>query len=462
MSGPRLSLRALPGLPTDVRRPVYDPARIGVGIVHIGIGAFHRAHQAVFTDDAIASAGGNWGIRGVSLQRPDAARALNPQDGLYAVETLGGEGAAFRVVGSVRDVVAAPAQPNAVLAAIADPAVSVLSLTITEKGYTLGADGRLDLEHPDIVHDLGASGMPRSALGWLVAGLDRRRVAHGAPITLLSCDNLSDNGAKLGAALAELATRIRPTLLPWLEAHTASPNTMVDCIVPASDAASLQRARQALGMEDAAAVQREPFAQWVIEDRFAGPRPQWEAGGAEFVADVAAHERLKLRVLNAAHSAMAYHGLARGHEHVRDAAADEMLMARVDAMIAEVAMAYPELPVAAYWERTRLRFGNPAIAHRLAQIAQDGSVKLPQRILPSLVANARASRPTAQLAGVVLAWLRHARQGPVADPAEPALAAWRQSGGRVVDALDSTVLFPASFREDEVVRAAILDTVFEF
>ncbi|HEY1878611.1 MAG TPA: mannitol dehydrogenase family protein [Caulobacteraceae bacterium] len=448
----RLSQATLSRLPAAIRRPAYDRERLKTGILHLGPGAFHRAHQNVFTEDAIAAAGGDWGVTGVSLRSAALSEALAPQDGLYAVETLG-EG--VRVVGVVKRVLFAPASPGRVLAAFADPNIHVVTLTITEAGYALAPDGKLDLAHPDIVHDL--RGIPVSALGWLVTGLAARRRAGGEPITVISCDNLSGNGAKLAAAVRAFADRADPTLGPWLEASVAFPSTMVDCIVPATDAGHRARVEAALGLEDAASVQREAFAAWAIEDRFAGPRPAWEAAGAEIVASVEGHERLKLHVLNATHSALAYLGLPRGLSFVRQAIADPELAAFAEAMVGEeIAPALAGLDVAGYWAKTRARLANPSLDHRLAQIAEDGSAKLAQRIFPILIANARAGRPAARLAAVIRAWLDAVGEGRARDPQGASLAAWLVTGGDLAAALDDPVLFPEPFRAEPLVRLAAL------
>jgi fructuronate reductase len=435
-----LSFQTLDRVPAAVARPAYDAAALRCGIVHLGLGAFHRAHQAVYTDDAIASAGGDWGIVGVSMRKPDVAAALTPQDGLYTVETLDAS-PSYRVVGAVRQALTLPHEPQRVQAALGDPATRIVTLTVTEKGYCLGGDGALDLAHPDIVHDLQAPQAPRSAVGVLAAGLARRAATGAPPVTVISCDNVADNGARLAAAAEAFAARAHPALAPTLGSAAAFPQTMVDSIVPASDAAHRVRVERALGMTDEGPVQREAFGQWVIEDRFAGPRPAWDEVGVEIVADVAAYRRLKLHVLNASHSALAYLGLLRGRTFVRDAVADPELAAFLDGLIAEeVAPALPELPVRDYWSGVRSRFANPAVDHRLDQIAQDGAQKLAQRILPLMIANQRAGLPIARMGRIVRAWLDwSAREGAPRD-------------------LDDPAIFSAEIRNTPALRAAILET----
>lgn len=430
----RLSLQTLGQAAAE--RPRYDVASLKTGMVHLGVGAFHRAHQAVFTDDAIAASGGDWGIIGVSMRRPDVAQALSPQDGLYTVEFLSAQ-PAYRVIGSLRAALTLPLQPRAVIEALAAPTTKVVTLTITEKGYCLRDDG-LDLDHPDIVHDLGGPLAPRSAIGALVAGLTERRRRGAGPLTVISCDNLSDNGRRLGEAVRAFADRSTPGLAAWIDSNTAFPETMVDSIVPASDDASRRRVEAAIGLNDFASVQRELFAQWVIEDRFAGPRPAWPQG-VEIVADVADHRRLKLHVLNAAHSALAYLGMRRGYAFVREAIADAALAAFVEAMVLqETSPCLGELAVQPYWRATRERFANPAVKHRLDQIAQDGANKLAERIYPLMLANLAAGRPVGHFATVVRAWLEFHRP-------DAALGS----------ALADPALFPEGFRADPRMAAAV-------
>ena len=451
----RLSARTLEQLPPGVERPDYDVAALGVGVAHLGLGAFHRAHQAVFTEDAIRAAGGDWGVAGISLRHADAAAALTPQDGLYAVEFLG-EAPRLRVVGAVRRALSAAQDAEAILAVMAAPTTHIVSLTVTEKAYRLDAAGALDLDDPDIAHDLTRPARPASAVGWLTEGLAGRREAGGAPVSVLSCDNLMGNGRKLEAAVLTLAERWDPALAAWIRAEAAFPQTMVDCIVPATSAASRERIEAALGLADQACVSRETFAQWVIEDRFAGPRPAWERAGAEFVADVAPYERLKLHVLNAAHSALAYLGLKHGRDLVREAIADPALSGFVDALMAEeIGPALPELPVADYWRGCRARFANPRLDYRLAQIGEVGSSKLAQRVFPLLIANARAGRPTRRLAEIIHAWLELAGQGRVKDPQGPRLQSWAGSGCDAGDIFDDAALFPEAFRREPAVRRAL-------
>jgi fructuronate reductase len=407
----RLSRASLDGLPARVLRPGYDPADHGIGIVHLGIGAFHRAHQAALTDAAIALAGGDWRILGVSLRSLGVRDQLRPQDGLYTLAVRDGGSEKLRVIGSVADVLVAPEDPAAVVAAIAAPSTHVVTLTVTEKGYCHDpATGALLESHPDIAHDLANRDRPASAIGFLAAGLEARRTAGGGPLTIISCDNLPDNGRVLAGVMRRFIARARPDLTEWIEANVSYPSTMVDRIVPATTEADRRDLARQLGYEDAGLVKTEPFSQWVIEDRFAGPRPAWERVGAQIVDDVRPFEFAKLRMLNGSHSTLAYLGLARGHEFVDQAIADPVIAAVIDDLMVEAASTLPRIPgldPAAYARDLKQRFANRSLRHRLAQIAMDGSQKLPQRLLAT-IADVHLAGGSAQAAAIgVAAWMRH-------------------------------------------------------
>jgi fructuronate reductase len=453
----RLSAAALAGLPAGVRRPDYDRSRLKAGIVHLGLGAFHRAHQAVFTEDAIKDKGGDWGIVGASLRRRDDPDALTAQDCLYTIETLD-RTASYRVMGVVKEALFAPRDAGRLLQALASPSTHAVTMTLSEKGYCLDAKGELDLGHADISADLASPANPRSAIGWLALGLEERRKRGTGPVTLISCDNLQSNGIKLEMAIRSFAARAFPGLGDWLSVNAAFPLTLVDCIVPAASEAHRGRVAIALALEDGASVQRENFAQWVIQDKFAGPLPAWGAAGAEIVTDVDGYQRIKLHVLNTAHSALAYLGLPRGHVFVRQAIADPGLRHFLDGLMTEeITLALAPLDVAGYWKSVVARFENPMIDHRLAQIAEDGSLKLPQRLFPLLVDNARRGRPITAMAKIVRSWLGLMATAPSRDPAGEWFQGWAAAGADTKAALDNETLFPAPFRTDARLRAAILD-----
>ena len=397
-------------LPGDVRRPAYDRAAVTTGIVHLGIGAFQRAHGAVYTDDALAGGQREWGIVGASLRSPDTADALNPQDGLYALEVRDGVRDVLRVIGSVREVLVAPDSPEALLAQLSDPAVRVVSLTVTEKGYCHApATGELDERHPDIVHDLAHPAAPRSAPGYLVRALQRRRDAGVPPFTILSCDNLPANGRTTGRVLARLAALVDPEFGRFVLAELACPSSMVDRIVPATTDDDRDRVADRLGVRDAWPVVTEPFTQWVIEDRFPTGRPDWAAGGATFVADVEPFELMKLRLLNGSHSTLAYLGQLAGYGTVAEAIADAGIARVVQGLMNEVEPTLQPLrgfDLAAYKAQLLQRFRNPSLRHRTAQIATDGSQKLPQRLLAPARQLLAGGAPIPFIALGIAAWMR--------------------------------------------------------
>lgn len=429
----RLSDAALPGLPSPVVRPGYDRASVQPGIVHLGIGAFHRAHQAVLTDAVLRAGDLRWGIVGASLRSPDTRNALAPQDGLYALDVRT-EADAYAVIGSVQQVLVAPEDPAALVAAMARPEVRVVSLTVTEKGYCLDpATGLLDEAHPDILHDLAHPAAPRSALGFLAAAAARRRAGGLPPFTALSCDNLAGNGAALHRVLTRFATLLHPDLGAYVADQVACPSTMVDRIVPATGAEDRARVAAALGMEDAWPIVAEPFLQWVIEDRFPAGRPEWEAHGATMAADVAPFEAMKLRLLNAAHSALAYLGLLLGHGTVADAVHDMGLAAFARGLMRDAAETL-RLPagtdVAGYQDALMARFANPALRHRLAQIAMDGSQKLPPRLLGTVRDRLARGLLIRHHAAAAAAWMLHVADGSeLSDPRAEELLRLTRSGG---------------------------------
>ena len=329
----RLSPSTLGTLPRAVQRPAYDRSAVSIGIVHLGLGAFHRAHQAVFTDDVLAS-DPRWGILGVSMKTPRATGPLAEQDGLYTVLTKGHEGTSARVIGALRATAFAGADRGALLLRLADPRVTVVTLTVTEKGYCHDpASGRLDFSHPEIVHDLANPELPVSAVGVLVAALDARRARGAGAINIVCCDNLPRNGRVLEGLVQQLAARRTSALVEWIAAHVAFPGTMVDRIVPATTPADIAEVEVMLGVQDAAPVVAEPYNQWVIEDRFVAARPDWESVGATLTRDIEPFETMKLRMLNGSHSTMAYLGVLMGHEAISQAASDPALAAFVEAQM---------------------------------------------------------------------------------------------------------------------------------
>ena len=399
-----------------VKAPAYDRKAVSIGIVHFGPGAFHRVHQACYIDDVLPT-DPRWGICEVSLHSTGVRDSLQPQDGLYTIAILDEE-SSFRVVGSVKEVLVAPESPSAVLERMASPTTYIVSATITEKGYCLSKEGGLDFSHPDIAHDLKNPTAPHTFVGFLARGLRVRRDAGLAPFNVISCDNLADNGHRLRRAVLDFVRTVDPTLVSWVEAEVPFPCTMVDSITPATDDALRARVKVALGVEDKWPVQREFFCQWVIENKLRGPLPNWAAVGVTVTDDVAGFERAKLRLLNGAHSTLAYVGSLAGYETVSGAMSDAALASFVRRMMIEdirSGLAAPSgLNLDQYIDAVLRRFRNPTIRHLLAQIAWDGSQKLPFRILPTIAENLAAGRSIARLTVPLAAWFHFIRRATVA------------------------------------------------
>jgi fructuronate reductase len=419
-----------------VETPAYDRAAARIGVVHFGPGAFHRAHQAWYFDEML-KAGGDFAVCAVAVRSGDVEDALAPQDGLYVLAEREVE-PRMRVIGSLKAVLTAPRAPDRVLARLADPAVRIVTSTVTEKGYCLTPAGDLDLDHPDIRRDLSGVGPPVSFPGWLVAGLAARRAAGLAPFVAVSCDNLSDNGGRLRRAVLQLArARGDRDLAAWIDGEARFPSTMVDSITPATDDDLRDKVRRELGLEDAWPVQRERFVHWVVEDELGAGADAFAAAGVTLTRDVAAFEKAKLRLLNGAHSTLAYVGLQLGHDTVAQAMADPALagfvarMMRLD--VAASLPATPGLDIPAYVDAVLARFRNPAIAHRLDQIAWDGSQKLPFRILETVQEALAAGRPLDRLALPLAAWTHflRARARSGATITDPLAGALRDLGRRM-------------------------------
>ncbi|MBO9123729.1 MULTISPECIES: mannitol dehydrogenase family protein [unclassified Rhizobium] len=456
-------------LPAGVQAPTIQPANFKAGILHIGVGAFHRAHQAIYTEDAMASEGGNWGIIGVSLRSRDIVDDLRSQDMLYSVTTRDAQGDHIRVVGSIVGALAASVEAEAVLRQLADPEIRIVSLTVTEKAYGLDpASGGLDRNHPAVAHDLQNPHNPTGAIGFLVEGLARRRLAGDSPYTILCCDNLPSNGDVVKKLVLDMARERDPSLSEWIESRATFPNTMVDRIVPAAAQDTRDRAAGLLGVDDTLALETESFIQWVIEDNFVSGRPAWEKAGALFVDDVAPYEKMKLRLLNGSHSLIAYLGQLHGLDYVRDVMAVAKHRERVRQhmqIAAKTLDPVPGIGIAVYIDDLLSRFANPTIAHRTAQIAMDGTQKLPQRIFSPAVDALQAGGDIGGFAYVTALWLAFVlRQDRLDDPrSAELLRAARAScaSANVSDRLQPFIalpgLFPAALANSPLWRNTLIE-----
>lgn len=470
MTSQCLNSQTLHGLAKGTKVPAYDRAKVTPGIVHLGIGAFHRAHMAVYVDDLLAS-DPSWGIVGASLRRPDTKDALEPQDGLYTIAVRDAEGTHPRVIGSILAVMDANTQREDLLSLMANPTIRIVSLTVTEKGYCYEpATGELDQKHPDIVHDLTNPTTPKSAPGMLVEALARRKAAGVAPFTVMSCDNLPSNGETAKRIVTKFAALRDGELGQWVES-VAFPSTMVDRIVPSTTDADRAEVAGLIGAEDAWPIMTEPFTQWVIEDHFPSGRPAFETVGAQVVGDVEPFEHMKLRMLNGSHSTMAYAGYLGGYEYISDVMGDTAYVKLVHGLMTEEAMPTLDMPgvdLGAYRDQLLERFRNPALKHRTWQIAMDGSQKLPQRLLGTIRDRLKAGEGIERLALGVAAWMRYvtgvAEDGSDIDVRDPhalkmhAIAA--DAAGDPEDLYDGLVamveVFGTDLAENAVFREAVV------
>lgn len=442
-----------------MRPPEYRD-RLGTGVVHFGPGAFHRAHQADYLH-RLAADDPRWGIAAVSLRSAGTVEALRRQRGLYTLAILDDE-PSFRTIG-VHNQFFGPDDAEALRRQFLDPAIRVITSTVTEKGYCLRADGTLDLDHADIVHDLASPGEPQSLIGWIALALSLRRAEGLPPLTVICCDNMTSNGRKLGRAVVDFARRADAELADWIEAVVRFPNTMVDSITPATDDALRQLVRERTGVDDAIPVRREACTEWVIENVLPDEAPDLASAGATLTGDVAAWEKAKLRILNGAHSTLAYLGLLIGHETVADAMNDDALRGFVERLVSDdiiPTLRPSSMNLDEYARQTLQRFRNPAIHHHLSQIAWDGSQKLPYRLLDTAMDAMNAGRPIHRLAVPIAAWImfleRQFRAGrDVIDPLAEMLRPLALGDDPARSLLNQQEIFPQDLGGDSAFGAAV-------
>lgn len=465
----RLQDKSLPQLPASVSTPRYDRRRTATGIVHLGPGAFHRAHQAWYVERLLAQ-DPRWGICGVSLRSRDVRDALAEQDYLYTL-VVRAERISYQVIGAIREILVAPEDPETVLQRLSASTTHIVTITVTEKGYCLAGDGALDLAHPSIQHDLHSPRAPSTVVGFLVEALRRRREARLPPFTVISCDNLADNGVRIGRATAQFAHELDATLARWIESEVAFPRTMVDSITPATTLEVKRHVEEALGVRDRWPVQREAFVQWVLErDPRCHVAPDWESAGVTLTTDVGGYERAKLRLLNGAHSTLAYAGLLAGYTTVAEAMGDAQLHQLIEALMVDdiqpTLSAPPELDLRAYIRAILERFGNKNMHHALAQIAMDGTQKLPIRILGTIRDALHAGRPIDRLCIPMAAWMHFVRRAALGgealnDPLAPRLseigkACTGQGSADVPRFLALETMFAADLRSDARFTGALI------
>lgn len=455
----------------DLVLPRYQPDAHGAGIVHLGPGAFHRAHQAFYTDEVLARHGGDWRITEISLRSTTIVDDLTAQDGLYTVLVRDGHATRAHVIGSIATAIAASRDPQAAMAALASPETRVVTVTVTEKAYGIDrATHRAQPDHPAIAHDLAHPDSPVGVIGLLLWAIRQRRSRGIPPFTVLCCDNLPSNGKLLQAGVCDMAQRLDPRLASWISTQVPFPCSMVDRITPASTDQTLADATQATGCEDLATVETEPFSMWVMEDHFSMGRPAWEDAGALMVNDVEPYEHMKLRMLNGTHSLLAYAGHVAGYQYVRDAMRDVHLAQAADRHMraaADTLQPLTGVDFGHYAAELHARFANPAMAHECWQIAMDGTEKLPQRIFQAAQDCICAGRDVRPFAFATAAWMRYClgvtdagNRYALRDPREAEIVQAIQGHERDAQSLCDRLtalpgLFPGMLRDSAAWRTAV-------
>tara|TARA_R110002096_G_scaffold238305_2_gene429776 strand:+ start:2096 stop:3571 length:1476 start_codon:yes stop_codon:yes gene_type:complete len=414
----RLNNSALDQLSPAVSVPAYDRSKLRHGIVHIGVGGFHRSHEAVYTHQLLQAGGsGDWSICGVGLREGDRAmqQVLSGQDYLYTLIELGADNTnALSVIGSITDFLFAPEEQEAVIEKLASPQVKIVSLTITEGGYNVDDNtGRFNESHPDILHDLENPQQPRTVFGYLSKALDLRRARNLPPFTVMSCDNLPENGHVARSALLAFANLRDAELASWIDAKVSFPSSMVDRITPGTNDKHRQWLTANYDLEDGWPVICEPFYQWVLEDDFCNGRPEWEKVGVQFTDNVAPYERMKIRLLNASHSAMAYLGYLAGYRYTHEVMADErfshFIRSFMDEDVTPILGEISGIDITAYKQTLIERFSNPQMGDQLARLCMDGSSKIPKFLVPTVQTLVNEGRPLSRVAMIIASWALYLR-----------------------------------------------------
>jgi mannitol 2-dehydrogenase len=454
----KLSNETLAILPASVARPAYDRGRVKVGIVHFGVGGFHRAHQAMYLDRLMNQGEAlDWGICGVGIMPADRRMrdVLRSQDGLYTLIVKHPDGRHdARVIGSIVDYRYAPDDPEAVIELMAAPSTRIVSLTITEGGYNFHhVTGEFNFDNPDVVHDLRESAVPRTAFGLITEALHRRRTRGVAPFTVASCDNIQGNGVVARRMVSAFASRKNPELGEWIGSFVTFPNAMVDRITPVTSKEDIAEVAERFGIGDAWPVVCEPFTQWVVEDHFPSGRPAYEHVGAQMVQNVAPYELMKLRLLNVSHQALAYLGYLSGYRYAHEVARDAFFAKFVlNYMVMEATPTLEPVPGVELddYRRTLIaRFANPEIRDTLARLCAESSDRIPKWMLPIIRAQLASGGGISRCAAVVAGWARYAEgrdeQGrpiEVVDPLRDKLMAFAAHNRENITAfLENRVVF---------------------
>lgn len=401
----------------DVPVPGYDRSALTTGIVHFGVGGFHRAHQAMYLDALMnAGQGRDWAICGVGVLPGDAVMrdVMRAQDGLYTLVVKAADGQwSARVIGSITDYLFAPDDPEAVIETLAHPQVRIVSLTVTEGGYNLHpVTGEFDRTNPAVLADLAPGATPATTFGLVTEALVRRRDRGVAPFTVMSCDNIQANG-RVAARMFTAYARLRdPELGDWVEREVRFPNSMVDRITPVTTDADRAAVRERFGVDDAWPVVCEPFSQWVLEENFPLGRPALEQVGVQVVADVEPYELMKLRLLNASHQALCYFGYLAGYRLVHEVAQDPLfarfLLAYMEREATPTLEPVPGIDLDAYRRKLIERFSNAQVRDTVARLCAESSDRIPKWVLPVIRENLAAGRPVVCAAAVVASWARYA------------------------------------------------------
>jgi fructuronate reductase/mannitol 2-dehydrogenase len=405
-----LNAATLGSLPAAVSAPGYDRAALRPSVVHIGVGGFHRAHQAVYFDELARRGPAEWGLTGVGLHSPAMGEVMRAQDCLYLVVERGQQGTTARVVGVMGRYLYGPDDRAAVLDTLSDPATRLVTLTITGNGYNLTPEGEFSVDDPLVATELEDPGQPGTVFGYLVEALDRRRQADQPPFTVLSCDNIPSNGTAARTMVVSFAELRDPGLARWIEQNVAFPNSMVDRITPETTEEERDRVVRSLGVDDRWPVITEPFSQWVVEDSFCNGRPPLDRVGVQFVDDVAPYELTKKRLLNGSHCALGYLGYLAGYRTTAEVMSDPAYAAYISALVDEVAPLLPRtagIDLEVYKGSLLERLANPEMADQLARLCRRGSTKVPSYLLPSIAETLAAGRSAPMLTLAVAGWFRY-------------------------------------------------------